>query len=162
MYVWGNRLARFIVDNFNVFRASGPIPHHHHGSFAAVFQLVEGSPGDQGCHMWLKNLLATIWEMHSAFSVNDIKGLVCIVTVHVVKVARVGIVVKPGMEAGCIKDNLSLLVIFGQLVHINEFDTHGLPPLLVKKLTKSLTRLFTTVPTPSQWTLTIGPAKLAV
>ena len=88
--------------------------------------------------MWLKNLLATIWEMHSAFSVNDKKGLVCIVTVHVVKVARVGIVVKPGMEAGCIKDNLSLLVIFGQLVHINEFDAQALPLRLVKNLTKSL------------------------
>ncbi|MEC4680549.1 MAG: hypothetical protein VST67_07605, partial [Nitrospirota bacterium] len=69
--------------------------------------------------------LATIWEMHSAFSVDDIKGLVCIVTVHVVKIARVGIVVKPGMEAGCIHDNLSLFVISGQLVHINEFDAHA-------------------------------------
>ncbi len=47
------------------------------------------------------------------------------VTVHVVNVARVGIVVKPGMEAGCIHDNLSLLVIFGQIVHINEIDAHA-------------------------------------
>jgi len=68
----------------------------------------------------------TIWEMHGAFSVDDIKGLVCIVTVHVINVAWVGIsVVKPGMEAGCIHDNLSLLVISSQLVHINEFDAHA-------------------------------------
>jgi len=114
-----------MVDDFNFFRASGPIPHHHHGAFATIFQLVEGSPGDKGCHAWFKDFLATIWEMHSAFSVDDIKGLVCIVTVHVINVARVGIVVKPGMDAGCIHDYLSLLVISSQLAHINEIDAHA-------------------------------------
>ncbi len=75
-HVSGNRLSRFIVDDFYFLCASGPVPHHHHGAFAAIFQLVEGSPGDQRCHAWFKDFIATIWEMHSAFSVNDIKGLV--------------------------------------------------------------------------------------
>jgi len=124
-YVSGNGLSRFIVDDFNFFCASGPIPHHHHRAFATIFQLVEGPPSDQGSHAWFKDLLATIRKVHCALPVDYVKCLVCIVTVHVVNVARVGIVVKPGMEAGRIHDNLSLLVISGQLVHINEFDAHA-------------------------------------
>ena len=107
----------------NVFRGAGAVAHEYHRSRAGIFELIEGPAGDGGDHPGLENGFSAIRKVHRALSIDDVKGLVSVVAMHIVFVARLRVHVNPGMESLRVENHLSL-AFFRHLDQIHHFDTH--------------------------------------
>jgi hypothetical protein len=63
--------------------------------------------------------------MHSALALDDVKGLVGVVAVHIISVAGLGIDVEPSMKPIGVENYFTLAMFSRHFRHIHYFDRHS-------------------------------------
>src|SRR5690606_23375196 len=79
-------------------------------------------------HAWLEHSLAAVREMHGAFALDDVEGLVLVVAMHLVALARGGVVVDPGVEPLGVHDYRAALLSLCNLAGVEDLNGHVRPP----------------------------------
>ena len=100
-------LTQLVIDMLDRFRSAGAIAHQAPWIRSGILQLVERPTGDRCHHARCHDRFAAVGKMHGAFAIDDIKGLVGVVTVHVVFVAGLGVNMQPGVKLVGVENDLA-------------------------------------------------------
>jgi len=118
-----------VINFLEGFLRPGTVSHHDHRPGTRIFQLVEGTAGDRCCHARSQNRVAAVRKTHRALALDNIKGLVRVMAVHIVLFTR-RIIVHPRVKAGGIEDIVPPFLLVRKLYHVHDFNRHRMSSLL--------------------------------
>src|SRR5262249_10215983 len=90
--ILANVLARHVVDDHHVVLIARAVAHQDHVARSRILELVERSAGDQRGHAGLEHRRGAVRKMHRALAFETGEDLILVVAMHVIMVARIGIV----------------------------------------------------------------------